>query len=640
MKTIRHLAALLAALLLALPAAARAEERIKSYVSDIQVREDGAVDVAETITVNVEGNRIQRGIYRDFPTRYKNRAGIQVRVGFDVQSVERNGAPEPYVLESVNNGVRVKIGNPDVNLPYEVHQYRIRYRTTRQIGFFDGYDEIYWNVTGNGWIFPIEMAEARITLPKPVQFGERAFYTGPQGSNGQNAEVVSEEPGHIVFRTTAPLGPEEGLTVAAAFPKGVVTPPSSGQQTSYWLADNGPFALGGLGLIALLFYYFHAWRRAGRGPRAGTVVPIFSPPDGLSPAAARFISEMGSDNRAFAAAIVDLGVRGRIRLVEGEKGFLGLGRPKTTIEKTGEAAGLPEPEAAMHGKLFAGGDSVLMDNKYHATFSAARTALSSGLSTAYEGTLFKRNQSWSLFGLLLLAAAIWLPAALIVATEPNGAENGWAMPLLGLVLIAVSIALFRMDVQATALRWAARAFAVLLSIAAFVFAGSTIVLAVNSGRVLPLLIPLLAIPFVISAFWWMAAPTREGRAVMDRIAGFKRYLSITEEERLETMHPPEKTPELFERYLPYAIALDVENEWAGRFATVLAAAAAAGQTNTMLWYSGHSDPWSDPGSFADQVGSSLASTVSSAATAPGSSSGSGGGGSSGGGGGGGGGGGW
>ncbi|WP_425506904.1 DUF2207 family protein [Sphingomonas sediminicola] len=102
---------------------------------------------------------------------------------------------------------------------------------------------------------------------------------------------------------------------------------------------------------------------------------------------------------------------------------------------------------------------------------------------------------------------------------------------------------------------------------------------------------------------------------------------------------PADTPELFERYLPYAIALGVENRWAERFAGVLAAAAAQGQQG-FVWYSGTRDPWSDPGRFAESVGSSLASTVSSASTAPGSSSGSGGGGSSGGGGGGGGGGGW
>jgi uncharacterized membrane protein len=148
------------------------------------------------------------------------------------------------------------------------------------------------------------------------------------------------------------------------------------------------------------------------------------------------------------------------------------------------------------------------------------------------------------------------------------------------------------------------------------------------------------LPVVLTAFSWMAAPTREGRAVLDRIAGFRHYLSVAEEERLDTLHPPEKTPELFERYLPFAIALEVENDWAERFTSVLAAAAASGRSQPMGWYSGSSDSWSDPGGFADSVGGSLASSISSASTAPGSSGGSGGGGSSGGGGGGGGGGGW
>jgi len=96
---------------------------------------------------------------------------------------------------------------------------------------------------------------------------------------------------------------------------------------------------------------------------------------------------------------------------------------------------------------------------------------------------------------------------------------------------------------------------------------------------------------------------------------------------------------VFERFLPYAIALGVENRWADRFAGVLAAAAAQGQQGFM-WYSGSHSPWSDPDGFANNVGSSLSTAISSASTAPGSSSGSGGGGFSGGGGGGGGGGGW
>jgi len=165
--------------------------------------------------------------------------------------------------------------------------------------------------------------------------------------------------------------------------------------------------------------------------------------------------------------------------------------------------------------------------------------------------------------------------------------------------------------------------------------------ALNSGSAFPLLIPLIGLPVVISCFWWISAPTPEGRAILDRIAGFKQYLSITERERLDRMTMPQDTPEVFEKYLPYAIALGVENKWANRFASVLAAAQARGdERQGFYWYSGRGNPWSNPSLFVNSVGASLASTISSASTAPGSSSGSGGGGFSGGGGGGGGGGGW
>jgi uncharacterized membrane protein len=170
---------------------------------------------------------------------------------------------------------------------------------------------------------------------------------------------------------------------------------------------------------------------------------------------------------------------------------------------------------------------------------------------------------------------------------------------------------------------------------AFVVGMPVLNAALNSGWWLPLVLPLLAAPIVLSGFWWMAAPTADGRKVLDHIAGFKQYLTITEGERLDRMTQPQDTPELFEKYLPYAIALAVENRWAERFQGVLAAASAQGQ-QTFGWYSGSSNPWDNPTGFVDSVGSSLSSAVDSASSAPGSS----GGGSSGGGGGGGGGGGW
>ena len=175
--------------LAAAPTAAGAEERITRFASDVQVRQDASLDVAETIDVRAEGDRIRRGIFRDFPTRYRGRHGSQIRVGFTLGAVTRDGYPEPAAIEAIANGVRIRIGDADKIVEPGDHRYVIRYRTTRQVGRFADYDELYWNVTGNGWVFPIDVAEARIRLPAAVKFGQRAAYTGPQGSTAGDAAV-------------------------------------------------------------------------------------------------------------------------------------------------------------------------------------------------------------------------------------------------------------------------------------------------------------------------------------------------------------------------------------------------------------------------------------------------------------------
>jgi len=625
---------LLFAFCLVFPAPAAAEERILRYLSDVQVQKDSSLEVTERIDLRAENDRINHGIYRDFPTRYHARNGSQVRVGFTFEGATLDGLPVPAAVETIANGVRIKVGDPDKIVDAGEHSYVLHYRTTRQVGRFDGYDELYWNATGNGWIFPIDEASARIRLPEPRQFGHHAVYTGPQGSTASDAELVDEKPGDILFRTTRELGPYEGLTVAVAFPKGVVAEPTESERARWWLADYGPPAAGVLTLIALSFFYFIAWRRAGRNPRAGTVVPIFSPPDDLSPAAMRYVSKMGSDNRAFASALVDMGVRGHIRLVEEERGW--LSGNKTRLERLSSDAILSSEEQSALDCLCRPGEEIMMEQKNHEKFSAAKSALSSSLKEEFEGKLFRRNYGWAFAGLIFFLGAFWLVCAAVAAATD-------AIPLwtIGVVVGCLTVcALLWLGFHETAKGKCLLSLVTLFVVGIAGIIGMPVIgFALNSGWWQPIVLPLLALPIVVSAFWWIAAPTPEGRKVLDHIAGFKQYLSITERERLDRMTAPEDTPEIFERYLPYAIALGVENRWADRFAGVLAAAAAQGRQG-FAWYSGSSSPWSNPGGFADSVGSSLSDTISSASAAPGSSSGSGGGGSSGGGGGGGGGGGW
>ena len=197
--------ALTVVLLCAAGAYAHADERILGFVSDVAVERNGDLAVTETITVRVEGQRIRRGILRDFPTVYSRPDGSRIEVGFTVKSVTRDGTPEDFSTEKVANGVEVRIGNAKRMLDTGNHVYVIQYRTTRQIGFFKDFDELYWNATGNGWTFPIDVAEARIALPQAVPFGKTGLFTGPQGgktrtrrsSSSSRAASCSAPPGRF-----------------------------------------------------------------------------------------------------------------------------------------------------------------------------------------------------------------------------------------------------------------------------------------------------------------------------------------------------------------------------------------------------------------------------------------------------------
>jgi uncharacterized membrane protein YgcG len=622
-----------------LPAAA--EERIARFVSDVDVQRNGDLLVTETIQIWAEGRQINRGILRDFPTTYRRTNGSRVEVGFDVQSVTRDGSVEEFTTEKMANGVRVRIGSAGRSVNPGLHEYVIRYRTTRQIGFFDSYDELYWNATGNGWTFPIEVAEARINLPDKVEFKQTAFYTGAQGATGKDAAIVEQQPGRIVFRTTRPMPVANGLTVAAGFPKGVVLKPTAAQQFQSMLQDDPVLLTAAIGGVVVILFYLLAWLLVGRDPPGGTIIPLFAPPAGMSAAAVRFVEDMTFDDRVFTAAIVGLGVNGRLKLVDH--------RSEQELHHLKGTSPIDAAEQAVESALFGKGSTVELTNANHETIGGARSALYKALKKAYIGTLYRNNFGWS--GLGFIAALMVIGAIVAGFSESYGSNAGGIIAgmLIPVFPIMIGVGKVRLAIDRGG-RYATRRLIIGLIAIAVSLAIGIAILNYNIGMgpaILPALVPSFLMGLAAFGFSWLQAATKDGRQVMDQIEGFRQYLSVAEEDRLEYLNPPKKTPELFEKFLPYAIALDVENSWARKFTGVLAAAGVGAAVSS--WYTGDQHSTGNVTSFADRLGGSLSSTISAAATPPGSSGGgsssdsgggSSGGGSSGGGGGGGGGSGW
>ena len=542
------------------------DERILSYHSDISVARDATMTVDETIRVRAEGLSIRRGIYRDFPTDYTDQYGNRFVVDFVVLSVTRDGSSEAWHTEKRANGVRVYAGSANALLPNGEYSYTIRYHTNRQIGYFEDHDELYWNVTGNGWDFPIDVASATVRLPGSVAARDIAMegYMGRFGETGQEYTVEVSR-GEARIRTSRGLASREGLTLVASWPKGVVAEPDWLDRLGYLLKDNLGLLLALITLLVSALYLYLAWSRYGRDPSAGVIFAHYEPPEGYSPASARYISKMGYDSKALSAAVINLAVKGHLSIAQDDDDY--------SLLKESSTEELAPGESILHLKLFSDGSVLELDNKNHKTISKARSAHRRALKRDYQNKYFFKNTS------RLLPSFLGSLTVLIVIIA-----LGAFTPLV-VVAFSANVALH------------------------------------------------------IVFLWLMKAPTHRGRELLDKLEGFELYLKVAEKDDLNLRHPPDMTPQLFEQYLPFAVALGVEQEWAEQFTGVFAALQNQPGGYQPRWYHGDFNHRNLDG-FASDVGSGFTSAISSAGQAPGSSSGGGGGGSSGGGGGGGGGGGW
>ena len=607
-------------LALAAPLGAQGE-RILDFFSTISVEPDGSLLVTEAITVQAGGDQIKRGIVREFPTVYPDGSGRTARVGFELLGVERDGRPEPYHTQKRSNGVAIYAGSKDVLLPPGRYSYALTYRTTRQLGFFSDHDELYWNVNGNGWRLPLDRVGCEVHLPEGATVREAVAYEGLRGSTALRRFAGGGK--SIVLTSSRPYAPGEGLTIAVSWPKGFVAEPTPADRALDFVAGNGVPVF--VGAVVLLAYYIMVWLKVGRDPARGVIIPRFAPPRGFSPAMTRMLWRMKFDNAAFSAGIIDMAVKGALKIVDNGSTTLRLA--------AGAPAELSRGERAAWDELRKGGSRVVLKNTNHRVVGRARQAMKDKLGSELASAYFSTNSGWVAPGLgitlLAVGALAW------VAPEPSAIFflavwlTGWTFGCSLLVRRAWEA-------------WRARGVmgklgAVFVTVFALPFLGGEAVglyfLASEAGfAATGVFLGMVATNAVF--YELLKAPTLVGRRILDEIEGFRLYLSVAEEDRLNFIHPPDETPELFEKFLPYALALDVGNEWGERFSGILDRAGYEPR-----WYAGHQWSPTHPAGFATGLGGDLGAAISSAATAPGRSSGMSGG-SSGGGGGGGGGGGW
>jgi uncharacterized membrane protein YgcG len=619
-------------------------EQILDFHSDITLEPDSTLQVTETIVVFAAGNQIRHGIYREFPTRYEDFFNNKYVVGFEMLSATLDSYQEQFRVEDYSNGKRIYLGDPATFVQPGRHVYTLTYTTDRQLGFFKDHDELFWNATGNGWGFPIQHASADVhLLPNiPSEQVQLSGFTGPQGSRQAN---LTTETLDSVFRFTAtrPLHPREGLSILLSWPKGYVAEPTFEQKTHFFFHDNRDALLLAAGFLLILLYYCVAWSAVGRDPKRGVIMALYQPPQNLSPAGMRYLLRMGFDNKTFAAAILDMAVRGFLTVKQQAGSY--------TLYLTDKDNSVLTPDEQLAAEyLFAGRNQIWLHNENHSYIQGAIKALKKSLAETEQKTYFVTNSRYlipAVVGSILAVIAYVLALGgnkIVMAAFLSVWLSIWTLAVAGMLRAVYNGWRSIFYPQSSTLAEAAGTGKALISTVA------AIPFLLGEGLGLFFLLKLTSLALVLFVacigtlhalfFHLMKAPTFAGRSLMDQVEGFKMFLGEVDGDRLSRAAPPEQTPAVFEKFLPYALALDVEQAWANKFSGMLAAAGTAPGAVYAYTPSFYSGVWNGNGfagaSFASAFSSSLTSAISSSATAPGSVSGGGSGGSGGGGGGGGG----
>ena len=551
----RRVAVLVSVFLLALgrPVLAQRTLVIESFDAIIEVAKDGTTTVQETIQPRFTGS--WNGIYRTIPVQYRTPQGLNYTLRLRLESVtDDTGSSLRYESGRERHYQKLKIWVPGAADATRV--VRLRYRVANALRFFDEHDELYWNVTGDEWDVPIERASAIVHLPEGVSGLRATAFRGAYGSTQQNAVQIL--PSGVNVETVNGLAFREGLTIVVGWNPGVIARPTAVGQAAEALYSNVPLAIPPLVFLGM----FWLWRRRGRDPLLAPLVTRYEPPDRMTPAELGTLVDGKPDMRDITATIVDLAVRGYLHIQETEtERFLGLFHSKdyrfTLTKPRTEWTSLTQHEQDLLGALFgANGDTVNISelkNKFYKHLPKLRDSLYSML---VHGGFYTgrpdRVRALYIVGGVILGALIAFASA-------------WVMTSLGMQPGA--------------------------GIAAGILSGIIIVL----------------------FGWFMPARTVRGTRELEKVLGFQEFLSRVEGDRLSRVVT---TPEMFEKYLPFAMALGVEDNWAKAFEGIY--------REPPQWYTGTAgSPGFQPRMFTSDLGRMTAQAASVMASAPRSSGGSG-----------------
>lgn len=605
------------------------EERIYTFHSDIYVDTTGLISVHEKIQIYAAGDVYKRGLVRGIPLYREDADGTEIKVDVQIKNIYLDDEPVPYFTEKENGELMIYIGEEDVFLTPGYYTYRIEYETPGMIGFYDGYDELAWNVNASSPM-KIDKVSAQVFLPPQANILSHMCYSGLRGSTDEECTSI-EKGANSLYLETTDLGSNEYFTIYIGFNKGVV---SNNLLEAYkppvpktLFERRGLPLLGGLLLILLIPYYIITWRKYGIDPKKPVVIPQFTPPAELSPAGIGMLLRERYEDDFITSSIVHLAVKGYLKIdeIEEEKGLFGLRKDRYyELSKVKDASpDLPQEEQVLMVELFEGSNQVILDGKYSESIANVRRKYRGSVQKQFDPIINEgSNRKFLILPYLLIIPYI-LSLLYFRRFEPE--QFSFAFVIVGgfaFFLMSILSALIYSLFPKWKIPWIGLSAGCSIAIAAIML----LVMFPKENLSENLRGFLLVYPIILITYLaydhLIRQPSKKKVTYQAHIKGLKMYMDTAEEKRLQYFNPPEMTPQVFEELLPFAIALNMGKIWGKKFENKLVASSQMEDSSSYhpTWYGG---PLSGPANFGQLLNSTLSNTFNHTATQS-SSSGSGG----------------
>jgi hypothetical protein len=553
-------------------------DRILSFAVDVSLRKNSTLEVREEFVAHSAGDYFRYGMVRELPIDsearwdrrlvgpYAKDTGIRVKI----LEASEDGAPVSYQQGSDSGYPQLRLA-PWTPLAPGDHRFVVRYEADGVTQFLADHDQLYWNAVGHYWSLPVDEVIVRIHLPPeiPADVVTADVFVGGRGSTGPppaEKQFQRRALGDGLEFRMANLGKAQSPSVWLTWPKGFVMPPALGPLAH----DSGLLIAPAL----LLLYYLIVWLALGRSPQRGTVAIQYQPPQGLSPAAVRYVQTTGCDGRSLAATIAQLAARGCIG-IEPQGSKYKVTRLDGPDPKTLQPPLAPEELRVFDG-LFEDGPETVLDSNNGNPLNRYLMRINTELQKRLQNLYFTRNARW-----LALGTFASFLTSIGMALTANG-RNSDRMTLLFLTwwfffcffflgLIAVMTVLPAIGRVMRGLGGAKEVAIGSAVVAAFGGGGVAVLWQLKSGASLAYALSLLALVAInIAAFPALRRMTPLGRQVRDQIEGFRTFLDKVEQDRMRRVNPAEEIADAhgaaaFE-FLPYAIALEVREAWGDHLA--------------------------------------------------------------------------